>query len=88
VSISATAKLGWIIVAGGLVLKDWWKAWVHWLGVTNDDLSRFDVMHLCGVGGSTERDQDAQDQNGTHQISPMEQALRAYVMREPQRRNF
>ena len=65
---SAAAELGWIVVAGGLVLEDRRKAWVHTLAGTNDDMSRFGVMHPCGVGRSTEGDQKAEGQNRTHRI--------------------
>jgi hypothetical protein len=34
-------------------------AQVHTLAETNDDMSRFGVMHPCGVGRSTEGDQKA-----------------------------
>jgi hypothetical protein len=63
---SATTELRWIVVAGGLVLKHRWKARVHWLGVANDDMSRFGVMNLCRARRSTKGDQYAQDQNSTH----------------------
>jgi hypothetical protein len=56
---SAAAKLGWIVVARGLVLEDRRKAWLHSLAGTNDDMSRFGVMHPCGVGRCTEGDQKA-----------------------------
>src|SRR4030088_1744558 len=63
---SAAAELGWIVVAGGLVLKHRRKARVHWLGVANDDMSRFGVMDLRRARRSTKADQYAQDQNSTH----------------------
>jgi hypothetical protein len=56
---SAAAKFGWIVVARGLVLEDRRKAWVHTLAVTNYDMSRFGVMHPCGVSRSTQGDQQA-----------------------------
>jgi hypothetical protein len=65
---SAAAKLGWIVVARGLVLEDRRKAWVHTLTGTNDDMSRFGMMHPCGVGRSTEGEQKAEGQNTTHRI--------------------
>jgi hypothetical protein len=65
---SAPAELGWIVVARGLVLEDRRKAWVHTLAGTNGDMSRFGVMHPCGVGRSTEGDQKAEGQNRTHRI--------------------
>jgi len=65
---SAAAELGWIVVARGLVLEDRWKVWVHTLAGTNGDMSRFGVMHPCGVGRSTEGDQKAEGQNRTHRI--------------------
>jgi hypothetical protein len=43
-------------------------AWDHSLAGTNDDMSRFGVMHPCGVGRSTEGDQKAEGQNRTHRI--------------------
>ena len=49
-------------------MEDRRKAWVHSLAGTNDDMSRFGVMHPCGVGRSTESDQKAQGQNRTHRI--------------------
>jgi hypothetical protein len=67
----AAAKLGWIVVAGGVVVlgrrKD--ETWADTLTVANDDImSRFEVMHPCGVGRSTEGDQKTQGQNRTHRI--------------------
>ena len=56
---SAAAELGWIVVARGLVLEDRRKAWVNTLAGTNDDMSRFRVMHRGGIGGSTEGYQKA-----------------------------
>ena len=70
---SAAAKLGWIVVARGLVLEDRRKAWVHTLAGTNGDMSRFGVMHPCGVGRSTEGDQKAEGQNRTHAFAPIDQ---------------
>jgi len=49
-------------------LEDRRKAWVHTLARTNDDMSRFGVMHPCGVGRSTEGDQKAQSQNRSEHI--------------------
>ena len=64
---SAAAKLGWIVVAGGLVLQDRRKARIDISDGTLDDLPRFGMMHLCGVGsGSTEDDQKNGGQNRTH----------------------
>ncbi len=38
---------------------------------TNHEMPRFGMMHPCGVGRSTERDQKAQDQNRTHRGAPL-----------------
>ena len=58
----------------GLVLEDRRKAWVHTLAGTNGDMSRFGVMHPCGVGRSTEGDQKAEGQNTTHNaFAPIDQ---------------
>src|SRR5882672_3538258 len=65
---SAAAKLGWIVVAGSLVLEHRRKAWVHSLAGMNDDVPRLGVTHLCGVGRSTQRDQKTQGQNRTHRV--------------------
>jgi hypothetical protein len=65
---SAAAKLGWIVIARGLVLEDRRKARVFTLAGANDDMSRFGVMHPCRVGRSTKGDQKAQGQNRTHRI--------------------
>jgi hypothetical protein len=55
----AAAKLGWIVVARDVVVhgRPSDETWDHSLAVTNDDISRFGVMHPCGVGRSTEGDQ-------------------------------
>ena len=83
---SAAAELGWIVVARGLVLEDRRKAWVHTLAGTNGDMSRFGVMHPCGVGRSTEGDQKAEGQNTTHLLQSTNP--RFYVVRGPHRRNL
>jgi hypothetical protein len=54
---STAAKLGWIVVTRGLVLEHRRKARVHRLAGTNDNMPRFGVMHPCGTGRSTQRDQ-------------------------------
>jgi hypothetical protein len=53
------AKLGWIVVARGLVLEDRRKAWVHTLAGTDDDMSRLGAMHRRCVSRSTQGDQKA-----------------------------
>ena len=84
---SGTAKFGRIVVAGGLVLEDRRKAWVHTLAGTNDDLSRFGEMHLCGIGRSREGDQKAQGQNTAHRICSNRPTPRSYVIHGPHCRN-
>ena len=90
---SAAAKLGWIAIARGLVLEDrrtvrvHTNAWVHtFRNGTSDDMSRFGVMHLCGVGRSAEGNQNAQGQDRTHRICSDRTRFR--VMRGPRRRNL
>ena len=57
---SGTAKLGWIVVARGLVLEHRRKAWVHRLDGTDNDMPRLGVMHLlCGAGRTAKGDRKA-----------------------------
>jgi hypothetical protein len=84
---SAPAELGWIVVARGLVLEDRRKAWVHTLAGTNGDMSRFGVMHPCGVGRSTGRSKGRRPkQNASHLLQSTKP--RSSVVRGPHRRNL
>ena len=46
----------------------------------NVDISRSGVMHLCGAGRRTERDQNGQGQSRTHHICSDQPASIAYVI--------
>src|SRR5712672_1194719 len=63
-------------------------AWVHTLAGTNDDMSRFGVMHPCGVGRSTEGDQKAlrPKQSASHLLQLTDPC--SHVVRGPHRRNL